>query len=373
VVSISVKPGDLVRAGEQVAVLEAMKMETHIAAPFSGRVREVTAIPHVQVAAGTPLLQLEPANLGEVAAEHERVDFCAMPAEPGATGAPASRCLHALQEIRQLMLGFDGDPGRSGDLLADWSAYCACDGGDEIRELEDEILSAFVDICSLFHRLPEISNSTGVVAPSAESSLFAYLRMLDSRGEGLPNTFLAALRCTLAHYGVYSLDRSSELEETLLRIYKSHARMEQQVSPVLAILERRLKMVGLAASRASEEFRTLLDRIVFTVRGLFPAISDLARELRYRCFDQPLFEESRKKIYLEVEEHLSALVSQPDATGRADRIRALVECPQALTVLFSSRFAGAPAGLRQAMLEVLVSRYYRIRKSVTRTSTPTPA
>ena len=31
--------------------------------------------------------------------------------------------------------------------------------------------------------------------------------------------------------------------------------------------------------------------------GLFPAISDLAREVRYRYFDQPLFEQARKQVY----------------------------------------------------------------------------
>ena len=35
--------------------------------------------------------------------------------------------------------------------------------------------------------------------------------------------------------------------------------------------------------------------MVSITRGLFPAVSDLAREVRYRCFDQPLFEQARSK------------------------------------------------------------------------------
>ena len=31
--------------------------------------------------------------------------------------------------------------------------------------------------------------------------------------------------------------------------------------------------------------------MISITRGLFPAVSDMAREVRYRCFDQPLFEQ----------------------------------------------------------------------------------
>src|SRR6185369_11504978 len=52
VVSVAVKPGQMVDAGERLAVLEAMKMEMQVTAPFSGRVRQVMAIPNVQVSPG---------------------------------------------------------------------------------------------------------------------------------------------------------------------------------------------------------------------------------------------------------------------------------------------------------------------------------
>ena len=138
----------------------------------------------------------------------------------------------------------------------------------------------------------------GGEAPSTEAYLFSYLRMLETHGEGLPPAFVEALGRTLAHYGVTTLDRSPELEESLLWIYKSHQRVEQQVAPILALLERRLARVdGLSSPYADESFRTLLDRMIAITRGLFPAVSDLARELRYRCFEQPLFEQARKQIY----------------------------------------------------------------------------
>ena len=65
--------------------------------------------------------------------------------------------------------------------------------------------------------------------------------MLETGGEGLPPAFVSALQRALAHYGVQTLDRSPELEESLLWIYKSHQRVEQQIAPVLGVLERRLQ------------------------------------------------------------------------------------------------------------------------------------
>src|SRR5579859_2327768 len=59
VVSIAVKPGDIVSVGDRLAVLEAMKMETQVVAPFPGRVRKVMIMPNVQVDAGAPLMQIE--------------------------------------------------------------------------------------------------------------------------------------------------------------------------------------------------------------------------------------------------------------------------------------------------------------------------
>ena len=96
--------------------------------------------------------------------------------------------------------------------------------------------------------------------------------------------------------------------------------------------------------------------------GVFPAITDLAREVRYRYFDQPLFERARQQVYEQMEEHLAYLAANPDSADRHNRVRALVECPQPLFALISSRFATADQTMRKLMLEALTWRYYRIRK-----------
>ena len=361
VVSIAVKAGDTVAVGDRLAVLEAMKMETQVVAPFSGKVRQVMAIPNVQVDTGSPLLQIDPDSGGDTVEDAERVVFGASLTSEGNGEVIQSSCRQSLEELRQLMLGFDVDPKHTARLLAEWSQNCPV-YSDEIRQREDEILNIFVDICFLFQREPEVNHRASGEEPSAEAHLFSYLRMLETRGQGLPPAFVSALQRALAHYGVQTLDRSPELEESLLWIYKSHQRAEQQVAPVVGILERRLRRVQTLSLLDAESLRTLLDRMASLTNGLFPAVTDLAREVRYRYFDQPQFERARKQVYEEVEDHLAYMAANPEAPDRHERVQALVECPQPLFNLISSRFATADQAMRKLMLEALTWRYYRIRK-----------
>ena len=59
IVSIDVAAGDRVRRGQQIAVVEAMKMEHVIASPVAGFVREVRAAAGEAVAEGNPLLWID--------------------------------------------------------------------------------------------------------------------------------------------------------------------------------------------------------------------------------------------------------------------------------------------------------------------------
>ena len=74
VVSIAVNEGDTVSEGDPIAILEAMKMEMPVRAPFAGKVRHVLTMPYVQVAKGAPLIQLEP-DTEQAHADADRVSF----------------------------------------------------------------------------------------------------------------------------------------------------------------------------------------------------------------------------------------------------------------------------------------------------------
>ena len=60
VVAIRVKPGDVVRAGQPVLVLEAMKMQNELAAQTGGVVAEVLVSVGAAVASGAVLVRLTP-------------------------------------------------------------------------------------------------------------------------------------------------------------------------------------------------------------------------------------------------------------------------------------------------------------------------
>lgn len=358
VISIAVKPGDAVAAGDRLAVLEAMKMETQVVAPFAGKVRLVMTMPNVQVDTGDPLLQIDVTGDEDAGASEPRLSFRTAHTLDETSNAFLS-CKQNLRELRQLMLGFDLEPAQAMRQFAAWGQNCPA-GSEEIRKRENEILSIFVDICSLFNRGPDVNHGSLAEDPSAESCLFSYLRAVETKGDGLPSSFSAALRRALAHYDIHSLDSSPRLKQTLLWICKSHQRMEQQVPAILDILHRRMRCVRRELP-SNGTFRDLLDRMISIMHESYPQVSDLAREVRYRFFDEPLFERTRRQIYAEVEEHLATLAKQPDAGERRARIQALVECPQLLAGLLASWFPTADAALRQTMLEVLTRRYYKIR------------
>ena len=59
IVSVTVKVGDKVAENDQVAVLEAMKMEMPVVAPVGGTVKEVKVTPGQEVEAETVIAMIE--------------------------------------------------------------------------------------------------------------------------------------------------------------------------------------------------------------------------------------------------------------------------------------------------------------------------
>jgi len=58
-VKVNAAPGQEVRKGDELVVVEAMKMENAVRAPRDGRVLRVSARPGDMVAPGTALVELE--------------------------------------------------------------------------------------------------------------------------------------------------------------------------------------------------------------------------------------------------------------------------------------------------------------------------
>ena len=76
IVAVDVAQGDIVRPGQQIAVLESMKMEHLVTAPHGGKVTRIAAGIGATLMHGEPILFLEPTEMdAHDAAEEEAVDL----------------------------------------------------------------------------------------------------------------------------------------------------------------------------------------------------------------------------------------------------------------------------------------------------------
>ena len=65
IVSLNVKLGDIVKQGQVVMILEAMKMQNEIQAPLSGEIIEVNCQSGESIEANMPLIVIEPENISK--------------------------------------------------------------------------------------------------------------------------------------------------------------------------------------------------------------------------------------------------------------------------------------------------------------------
>jgi acetyl/propionyl-CoA carboxylase alpha subunit/acetyl-CoA carboxylase carboxyltransferase component len=358
VLSVAVAPGAPVEAGARLATLEAMKMEMAVTAPFAGRVREVLVMANVQVDAGAPLVRIEPLGTEHGDGDADPLVFEAAPITEDAR----TRWARAHEELRRLLLGFDMDAAYAKRLAAEWSrsAQIAPDAAELLRA-EEDALTLFADLHSLFRQKVTREDGSGPGDQSPLAYLFTYLRAVDVRGEGLPPSFLAKLGRALAHYGVENLERTPELEDALVRVYRAHDRGELQAAAAAAILERWLGGLTAPEGAVGDRLRQLLDRVIAVTRGQFPTVADLAHEVRYRVFELATFERNRDEVYARIDECLDQLAAGAADAEREDLIETVVECPQPLVRGILERFQTSDAAMRELMLEVLLRRYYRIR------------
>jgi acetyl/propionyl-CoA carboxylase alpha subunit/acetyl-CoA carboxylase carboxyltransferase component len=359
VVRLPVAVGTEVRAGYPVAVIESMKMETAVAAPFTGRVRCVIAGLNEQVDTGTALVQLDPTALGSDV-EHTAVRLTMPSAEVRDDPDPKERCRRDLTVLHDLVLGYDIEAGVASAAAADLAAVYRAVGLDpDVTASEHGVLVAFADLRVLFRGVRDESESDLQVRAPQEH-LHAYLRSLDVEGEGLPAPFLAGLRRALGHYGVNDLDRSPELEESLYWIYQSQQRVGAQIPVIVAMLERWLEQ-GPQGDVIDDDRRRTLDRLVTATQGRHRVVADLAREVRFGIVDEPRLLAVRDNTYAVMEDHLAALVADPGAEQRGAHMAELVECPHPLAPLLLHKLAVDPAATRPVVLETMTRRYYRRR------------
>ncbi len=361
VVSIPVAAGDVLSAGDVVAVVESMKMESSYVAPFAGRVREVLVAPAVHLAAQAPIVRIEPLDTAESEGSVPLLDFSRL--QPSAPGEPMERCRDDLARLERSTLGYDVAPDEVTRIIAELH-----DGADGLADDpaliagEHRLLGMYADLRAVTHPQRELAEPGEDLLRSPQEHMHEYLRSLDARAEGLPAYFTARLERALAHYGVVGLERTPVLEDACYRLFLSQQRDAVARAAMLAILDRRLELADELVGRVGEDFRDSLTRLVSATEGRDQVLAELAREARFRYFDEPLITAARAEAYAAMEQHLGALAEPVSGADRARRIAALVACPRPLAPLLSRALATAPARLRRPLLEAMTRRYYRTRE-----------
>jgi acetyl/propionyl-CoA carboxylase alpha subunit/acetyl-CoA carboxylase carboxyltransferase component len=362
VASVSVKIGDEVKVGDPLVVLEAMKIELQVTAPYSGRVRELHVIANQQVSAQEPLMVIEPAKERTVDARESRVSFALLVQESQSKDSPWEHYGRDLEELRSLILGYDVEGKHLQQLVAKSLSLAASvpPGDPRLLEAEDQVLEAFVDLLALHHRevtpVPDAKERL-----STEEYLYTYLSDISARASDLPDHFQKQLRRALSHYGVENLKRTAKLEESLYRIWSSLECLKDRTVPILSLLQRRLDCSGELAPIVTQRQQGILDRIIATSEHM-PEVLELTTKLRYQLFDEPRLGKLLEAEYQEMKEHLSYLASSPQAPDREARIETLVRCPHPLKAMTSSMYRDGDQNLRQVMLEVMTRRFFRNRQ-----------
>ena len=145
------------------------------------------------------------------------------------------------------------------------------------------------------------------------------------------------------------------MEEAVYRLFLALQRMENQVPVITALLGRWLT-ADEVPSASTSAVGEVLERLIVATQVRYPVIGDIARNLRFRLFDEPQIRKAREQIYDGVREGLQYLADNPDAPDYAARIDALVATPTLLIDLLAERISNPGA-----LLEVVTRQYYEIR------------
>ena len=338
--------GDVVAAGAPVLVLESMKMETVLRAPFDGRVAELLVMTGSQVETGAPLVRLEP--VGDDAAEAGRRRRAAGPGldlPPSRPTPPAQRRAPraAAPTSPRMLLGFDVDPQRGrrrcSPTTSPPATSCGAAGVDVVAD-EIELLGLFADLAELSRNRPAGEElHTELRVHSSQEHFHTYLQSLDVDRGGLPEQFrdrLARVLAPLRRRPTSTAPR--QLEEAVFRIFLAQQRSAPDVRArdrAAAALDRRAAAGATswpARPASSSSGSSGPPSCASRWSATWPAASASAGSTsRWST-------RSASSVLAGVRDEVAALAADPDAPDRAERHRGAGRHPRA------DRAASSPSG-----------------------------
>jgi acetyl/propionyl-CoA carboxylase alpha subunit/acetyl-CoA carboxylase carboxyltransferase component len=360
VVATPAPVGAEVEAGAPVLVLESMKMETVLHAPFAARVKELLVVTGSQVGTGTPLVRLEPVGNGTEQAAAAPAGLALDLPEPVDETSADRRAARARAALSAIVLGYDASEQDQDAALAEYLAARAelRAAGAPVLEDELELLGVFADLAELSRSRPaDQERNTDHRVHSSREHFHTFLRSLDVERGGLPEEFRTRLLRVLQHYGVEDLERTPRMEQALFRVFLAQQRPTPEVALAAAVLGRWSDEPPPTGDLAVAG-RQLLERLGRATQLRFPVVGDLARSVRFRWFDQPSVDAERADVLAGVRDQLAALVADQHLPDWAERVEALAAIPEQVVDFLAERLeAGIPE--REPMVEVLIRRHYR--------------
>ncbi|MCB1302258.1 MAG: acetyl-CoA carboxylase biotin carboxyl carrier protein subunit, partial [Tetrasphaera sp.] len=362
VVATPVAVGDEVEAGAPVVVLESMKMETIVSAPFTARVKEVLVKTGTQVETGAALVKLEPVGEDDQLVEATMLDLSRPKAVSRGNGAAG---LHRAHDVLEgMLLGFDVEGAAAATALREYlGAREHLVGQGNSPLLDDvELLRVFADFAELSRNRPadgDPHDETRIHSPREHFQ--GFLRTLDVERAGLPPAFRERLARVLGHYDLpgdrTAPERTPDLEAALFRIFLAQQRSLPEARMATALLRRWLAEPA-PHDGLTQAAREVLDRLIVATQVRFPIVGDLARSVRFRWFDQPAVDADRSATLAAIGPELDELDALPEGPERTARLEALADIPERIVSFLGDRLrSGTPRS--EPMLAVLIRRHYR--------------
>ncbi len=310
VAHVAVEVGDVIKVGDPICTLEAMKMETVLFSEEAGTVSKVLVRANSQVQAGQPLVILaveegEGSGAGEIK----------LPAPPEDALAHLMR-LKSLDDTRYTTdaqleglakavtglgtaqaLGFELPQPVSQrllNLLSDEEAWRRTHRPQAWKALTD-VLHAFVSVEGLFDRAL-LDTGDQPVAVSPQMAFYEFCREHHAGEEGARPQMLGLLRAALSRYGVHSLNSSDELREALWRATSGARHNGDRYRLVAAVLMALVNLHEAGMTEADPALRRTLENVALLAGPRQAAVADAARQASYSLFQRPHYLSGRGQV-----------------------------------------------------------------------------
>lgn len=315
IVSVAAQEGDVVKPGDRLATLEAMKMEIPLYAQEAGRITSVRVQPNQQVAAGQIIMALQPEG-EESVADSGAPSLLGEPAQPGALERlkaggkwdiarldaldeqAASEVVDALiQKLEAILLGYDVSEEQTLSLIKlfeDDAQLMALKNPQRLARLADA-LTAFTHTESLFERALTPQSGTATLI-NAEATFYEFCRAHHGGEEAAKADLSKRLKLALRHHDIGRLEPSAELRAALWRFAVAHAHTGPRHRAVSAMLRALIQIKAAGARFEDAQLIETLDHVTQCADRRFPFVADNARQASYELFLRERFVRHQRQV-----------------------------------------------------------------------------